>query len=126
MRYAEEIDLVEEEMRRVLQFLRWRRDWWKARAELRIQVDGAFQEGQAAYAKKQAGYMHRLRERFKHLWRYVPQELRMSREEYATMMPDDDETADGVQEHQPSLVTSAAAEAAMRPRTELEQELAHE
>jgi hypothetical protein len=63
MRYAEEIDLVEEEMRRVLQFLRWRRDWWEARAELRIQVDGAFQEGQAAYARKQAGYMHGLGER---------------------------------------------------------------
>jgi hypothetical protein len=126
MRYAEEIDLVEEEMQRVLQFLRWRRDWWEARAGLRMQVDGAFQEGQAAYARKQAGYMHGLRERFKLLWRYVPQELRMACEEYATMMPDDDETADGVQEQQPSLVTSAAVEAATRPRTELEQELAHE
>jgi hypothetical protein len=42
------------------------------------------------------------------------------------MTPDDDETADGVQEPQPSLVTSTAAEAATRPQTELERELAHE
>ncbi|KAJ7760606.1 hypothetical protein B0H14DRAFT_3511096 [Mycena olivaceomarginata] len=121
MWYAEEIDLVEEEMWRVLQFLRWRRDWWKAWAELRIQVDGAFQDGQAAYTKKQAGYMHGLREHFKQLWRYIPQELRMSREEYATMTPDDVETTDGVQEQQPNLATSVVVEIA----TELEQELAH-
>jgi hypothetical protein len=82
----------------------------------------AFQDGQAAYAKKQAGYMHRLREHFKQLWRYILQELRMSREEYATMTPDNVETADGVQEQQPNLATSAVVEIA----TELEQELEHE
>jgi hypothetical protein len=81
----------------------------------------AFQDGQAAYAKKQAGYMHRLREHFKQLWRYILQELRMSREEYATMTPDNVETADGVQEQQPNLATSAVVEIA----TELEQELVH-
>ncbi|KAJ7788496.1 hypothetical protein B0H14DRAFT_3576895 [Mycena olivaceomarginata] len=61
IRYTEEIDLVEEEMR-------WRRDWWHARAELRVQVDWASREGQGAYARKQAGYMQGLRERFKQLW----------------------------------------------------------
>jgi hypothetical protein len=114
MRYTEEIDLVEEEMWRVLQFLRWQRDWWEPWAGLRMHVDGALQEGQAAYARKQARYMHGLREHFKMLWRYVPQELRMARKEYATMMPDNDKTADGVQEQQPSLGTSAAAEAVTR------------
>ncbi|KAJ7842104.1 hypothetical protein B0H14DRAFT_3457041 [Mycena olivaceomarginata] len=135
IRYAEEIDLVEEEMRRVLHFLRWRRDWWHARAELRVQVDRASQEGQGAYARKQAGYMQGLRERFKQLWRYVPQELRMAREEYAAMTPDKDETVDGVQEQQagqdetvdgvqdqqPGMSTSAT-----HPQTQLEEELVHE
>ncbi|KAJ7753029.1 hypothetical protein B0H14DRAFT_3096752 [Mycena olivaceomarginata] len=95
IRYAEEIDLVEEEMRRVLHFLRWQRDWWYARAELRMQVDVGLHEGQAAYARKQAGYMHGLRERFKKSWRCVPQELSMAREEYATMTPDDNDPSDG-------------------------------
>ncbi|KAJ7790387.1 hypothetical protein B0H14DRAFT_2626044 [Mycena olivaceomarginata] len=109
MHYAEEIDLVEEEMWRVLQFL-----------------SGGEIERQAAYARKQAGYMHGLQEHFKQLWRYVLQELRMARNGYATMTTDDDETADGVQEPQLSLATSAAAEAATRPQTELERELVHE
>ncbi|KAJ7303441.1 hypothetical protein DFH08DRAFT_977124 [Mycena albidolilacea] len=135
IRYAEEIDLVEEEMRRVLHFLRWRRDRWHARAELRVQVDRASQEGQGAYTRKQAGYMQGLRERFKQLWRYVPQELRMACEEYATMTPDKDETVDGVQEQQegqdktvdgvqdqqPGMSTSAT-----HPQTQLEEELVHE
>ncbi|KAJ7789959.1 hypothetical protein B0H14DRAFT_3094779 [Mycena olivaceomarginata] len=125
-RYAEEIDLVEEEMRRVLHFLRWRRDWWHARAELRVQVDVDLHEGQAAYARKQAGYMHGLRERFKKVWRHVPQELSMAREDYATMTPDDNDGSDGVQEPRPDSSTPGAAEAATPPQTELEQELVHE
>ncbi|KAJ7894257.1 hypothetical protein B0H14DRAFT_2334592 [Mycena olivaceomarginata] len=121
IRYAEEIDLVEEEMQRVLHFLRWRRDWWHARAELRVQVDRASREGQGAYARKQAGYMQGLRERFKQLWRYVPQELRMAREEYTAMTPDKDETVDGVQDQQPGTSMSAT-----HPQTQLEEELVHE
>jgi hypothetical protein len=79
--------------------------------------------------------MQGLRERFKQLWRYVPQELRMAREEYATMTPDKDETVDGVQEQQegqdetvdgvqdqqPGMSTSAT-----HPQTQLEEELVHE
>ncbi|KAJ7358011.1 hypothetical protein DFH08DRAFT_953211 [Mycena albidolilacea] len=111
-RYAEEIGLVEEEMRHVLHFLRWRRDWWHARAELRMQVDVDLHEGQAAYVRKQAGYMHGLRERFK--------------KDYATMMSDDNDASDGVQELRPDSSTLGAVEAATPPQTELEQELVHE
>jgi hypothetical protein len=34
LRYAEEVDLLEEEMRRVLQFLEWRASWWRAQIGL--------------------------------------------------------------------------------------------
>ncbi|KAJ7891640.1 hypothetical protein B0H14DRAFT_2560696 [Mycena olivaceomarginata] len=57
MRYAEEVDLLEEEMRRVLQFLDWRAEWWQSQVGLRVekQPEEALREGHAAYAMKQAG-----------------------------------------------------------------------
>ncbi|KAJ7434267.1 hypothetical protein B0H11DRAFT_2164741 [Mycena galericulata] len=38
LRQQEQLDLLEEEMRRTLQFLRWRADWWRERAGLRPQA----------------------------------------------------------------------------------------
>jgi hypothetical protein len=93
--------------------------------ELRVQVDMDLHEGQAAYARKQARYMHGLQEHFKKVWRHVPQELSMAREDYAMMTLDDNDASDGVQELQPDSSTPGAAEAATPPRTELEQELVH-
>ncbi|KAF7364442.1 CxC2 domain-containing protein [Mycena sanguinolenta] len=93
MRYREEVDLLEEEMRRVLQFLEWRADWWTGLLGLRAgkQADAALREGHSAYAQKQAGYMRGMRERFAHLWRDVPRFLEMARAEYATMEADEGE-----------------------------------
>ncbi|KAJ7823221.1 hypothetical protein B0H14DRAFT_3470200 [Mycena olivaceomarginata] len=55
MRYAEETDLLEEEMRRVLQFFQWRADGWRARVGLRAaRQDEALREGHGSYALKQA------------------------------------------------------------------------
>jgi hypothetical protein len=63
MRWAEEVDLLEEEMRRVLQFLRWRSDWWMEKVGCRGLGEGGQLEGETAYAVRQAGVQmewHRL------------------------------------------------------------------
>jgi hypothetical protein len=78
MRYAEEVELVEEEMRRVLQYLRWRAGWWRSLVGLRdaLQPDTALREGHFAYACKQAAYMEGLAARFEATWKDVPGYLR--------------------------------------------------
>ncbi|KAJ6466504.1 hypothetical protein DFH09DRAFT_1485378 [Mycena vulgaris] len=83
MRYAEEVDLLEEEMRRVVQFMDWRADWWRSLLGLRaaVQPDAALREGHAAYAHKQAGIMAGLSARFQELWKDVPAYLKIARDE---------------------------------------------
>ncbi|KAJ6483366.1 hypothetical protein C8R45DRAFT_784784, partial [Mycena sanguinolenta] len=71
MRYAEEVDLLQEEMRRVLQFLDWRANWWRSQVGLRTTQQShnePLAEGHAAYAQKQAGYMAGLRATFAAQW----------------------------------------------------------
>ncbi|KAJ7866849.1 hypothetical protein B0H14DRAFT_3084187 [Mycena olivaceomarginata] len=55
MRWAEEVDLLEEEMRRIRQFLVWREEWWKAKVDRRGLPEGPQREGETAYALRQAG-----------------------------------------------------------------------
>ncbi|KAJ7044257.1 hypothetical protein C8F04DRAFT_1250200 [Mycena alexandri] len=93
MRYAEEVDLLEEEMRRVTQFMEWRAEQWRALVGVRdVGTDEALQEGHAAYAHKQAGYMSAISGRFQALWKDVPEFLRSARATYASMEVDDDDT----------------------------------
>jgi ABC-type proline/glycine betaine transport system substrate-binding protein len=90
MRYAEEVDLLEEEMRRVLQFLEWRANWWRGRVGLRAeQQPEALREGHAAYAYKQAGYMAGLRTGFKEEWSSVAKLIEGARQRYAEMVADE-------------------------------------
>ena|ERR1700761_7143756 len=91
MRYAEEVELLEEEMRRVLQFLHWRAESWRSLVELRAghQHEETLHEGHAAYAHKQAGYMEGLRAQFEGQWQGVGSLLRNARALHATMEPDD-------------------------------------
>ncbi|KAJ7355180.1 hypothetical protein DFH08DRAFT_690485, partial [Mycena albidolilacea] len=90
MRYAEEVDLLEEEMRRVLQFLDWRAKWWRGKVGLRAEQQlEALREGHAAYAHKQAGYMDGLRMRFEEEWSSVATLIEGARKRYAEMVADD-------------------------------------
>jgi hypothetical protein len=92
MRYAEEVDLLEEEMRRVLQFLGWRAEWWRSLVGLRAESQSpALREGHAAYAHRQAAYMEGLQSRFRSQWRDIDKLLTSARKTYATMLPDEDE-----------------------------------
>ncbi|KAJ7916080.1 hypothetical protein B0H13DRAFT_2231764 [Mycena leptocephala] len=68
MRWGEEVDLLEEEMRRVLQFLQWRSDWWMEQVGRRGLAEGAQLEGETAYAVRQAGVQMELHRLFTKDW----------------------------------------------------------
>ncbi|KAF7358324.1 CxC2 domain-containing protein [Mycena venus] len=55
MRWAEEVDLLEEEMHHVSAFLRWRSEWWRERMDQRGLLAGPQLEGETVYALRQAG-----------------------------------------------------------------------
>ncbi|KAJ7194745.1 hypothetical protein GGX14DRAFT_537360 [Mycena pura] len=53
-RWREELILLDEEMRRVLQFCQWKAAWWDARRYARRDVSPELAEGLCAYATEQA------------------------------------------------------------------------
>jgi hypothetical protein len=53
-RWKEELLLVQEEMRRVIDYLRWRGEWWRKRSSLRTHSDDTISSGISGYANKQA------------------------------------------------------------------------
>ena len=69
-RWAEEVDLLQEEMRRVVVFLEWRSKDWLAKVDVRREgLASGVQSGLGAYAKKQAAVYHDLAVSFAKLWR---------------------------------------------------------
>ncbi|KAG1735898.1 uncharacterized protein EDB91DRAFT_1238142 [Suillus paluster] len=67
MHWKEEIELLEEEMHRILQFIQWHALWWDNVAHLHALV-GAEKEGVVAYATRQA-HLHRdLSAKFETSW----------------------------------------------------------
>ncbi|TFY51020.1 hypothetical protein EVJ58_g10780 [Rhodofomes roseus] len=53
-RWLEEIELILEEMRRVVQYHGWKHHSWTARADARPDLDDDYREGLSAYAHRQA------------------------------------------------------------------------
>lgn len=79
-RYAEEEELVVEEMRRTLKYFEWKSNWW-------LSLDSThrsriFESGQKAYAAKQATMVTDLARKFERLWRPLLKDLDMH--EYST------------------------------------------
>jgi len=78
MRWSEEVHLLLEEMRRVLQFLDWKAGIWRTRAEPFevVKYVGSQHRSRAealrAYALRQARIQEDLHSNFKSLWRVVP------------------------------------------------------
>ncbi|KAG1747926.1 uncharacterized protein EDB91DRAFT_1235827 [Suillus paluster] len=71
MRWAEEVELLKEEMRRILQFFEWRAQCWDERGledALHDVVDDDEHEGLLAYVKCQASLCRRLAESFRTSW----------------------------------------------------------
>lgn len=58
MRWTEEIKLVEEEMRRSLEFGRWLVRWWMQRSGLRTGITSHLREGLTAYGEEMAEMEH--------------------------------------------------------------------
>ncbi|KAJ6562892.1 hypothetical protein DFH09DRAFT_920722, partial [Mycena vulgaris] len=79
MRWSEEVDLLEEEMRRIVQFLTWRADWWEGRIDLRELPEGPQREGETAYAVKQARILMKLRDAFLAKWVALPEVIKKGR-----------------------------------------------
>ncbi|KAG2119820.1 uncharacterized protein F5147DRAFT_742104 [Suillus discolor] len=68
LRWSEEVELLREEMRRVLQFFTWQAAWWEERGRHNVGECAADAEGLQAYATQQANLRHRLAEHFRVLW----------------------------------------------------------
>jgi hypothetical protein len=69
-RWQEEKTLLQEEMRRVVEFLQWRSDSWLAKVESRTGGTAPpIRAGLSAYAKKQSAVYHHLAVRFCQRWR---------------------------------------------------------
>jgi hypothetical protein len=68
MRWKEELLLVQEEMRRVLEYQKWKAAWWRTRSALRTDNDGTILSGVSGYAHKQAAICERMAARCAHYW----------------------------------------------------------
>jgi hypothetical protein len=66
MRWAEETELLQEEMRRVLCFLRWQADWWHEKGAIPLSRN---EEGLVAYAGRQAQLRKDLADCFEKMWK---------------------------------------------------------
>lgn len=70
-RWSEEVQLLQEEMRRVCQFFESREAGWMALIDSEEWTDGPMIEGHRGYARQQAEQFRAMRARCQHLWRYV-------------------------------------------------------
>jgi hypothetical protein len=77
MRWPEEVVLLQEEMRRVLEFLLWSARQWKETAGNLSWAAEDYREGLIAYAECQASIRLSLRDHFIYLWRYVPEYVKL-------------------------------------------------
>jgi hypothetical protein len=62
MRWKEELMLVQEEMRRVIAYHKWKADWWRERGSMRHHPDQVISSGISGYAHKQADMSTRMAE----------------------------------------------------------------
>ncbi|KAJ6558713.1 hypothetical protein B0H10DRAFT_2120544 [Mycena sp. CBHHK59/15] len=87
MRWREEVDLLEEEMRRVLQFFRWRSRWWLTQEGRRDEIENntIMREGHAAYAHRQADQQEALCQRFRDMWEHVPAFIALGRAQLGSL-----------------------------------------
>ncbi|KAJ7713623.1 hypothetical protein B0H16DRAFT_1341291, partial [Mycena metata] len=92
LRWREEVDLLEEEMRRVNQYLDWRAGWWMEQIGRREGLDAEQQEDEAAYAIQQAEVQRELRRLFAIEWAGIPALIASGR---LGVLQEDDEEGGG-------------------------------
>ncbi|KAJ6488184.1 hypothetical protein C8R47DRAFT_978857 [Mycena vitilis] len=81
-RWTEEVDLLEEEMRRILVFLDWKAEWWRQLKDGRAELadDKEMREGFMAYAERQASVQVAMKARFEENWKDIPTWVAMGRQ----------------------------------------------
>ncbi|KAK7022207.1 CxC2 domain-containing protein [Favolaschia claudopus] len=67
-RWTEEVELLREEMRRVLRFLKWRALWWEDRRTVTQAVMPEVKDGLQAFAAQQAAILRQIARKFKSSW----------------------------------------------------------
>ncbi|KAJ7026219.1 hypothetical protein C8F04DRAFT_1268392 [Mycena alexandri] len=68
-RWVEEVQLLREEMRRVMRFLQWQAAWWEGQRKARgTQIEPELAAGLEAYAARQAAIHRGIARRFKAAW----------------------------------------------------------
>ncbi|KAI0686904.1 hypothetical protein C8T65DRAFT_590675 [Cerioporus squamosus] len=67
-RWGEEVTLLQEEMRRVIEYFDWKAGWWQQQAARRSNIGSALQRGLTAYAEFQASVFEGLASCCAHLW----------------------------------------------------------
>ncbi|KAJ6534401.1 hypothetical protein B0H19DRAFT_1080876 [Mycena capillaripes] len=77
--WAEEVDLLEEEMARVRRFLLWRSGWWTAQVGQRNLEEGPQLEGETSYALRQAAILATLASSFATEWKDLPELIQRGR-----------------------------------------------
>lgn len=96
-RWSEEVELLQEEMGRVLRFLDWHARWWVEQENRREEgVDAYLREGLSAYAHRQASIRIKMKDNFVNLWDSVGTwvkagEISDSQDEDHQMEVDEDE-----------------------------------
>ena len=68
LRWREEIELVVEEMRRVVAFNTWKADWWERRATARANVSDELREGLVAVALSSSAHLREKAGRLEAAW----------------------------------------------------------
>ncbi|KAK7022232.1 CxC2 domain-containing protein [Favolaschia claudopus] len=84
-RWREEVDLLEEEMRRILVFLDWKAGWWRGLQGRDDITEAGLKEGLAAYMERQACIQEAMKRRFESDWADVAQWISMGREGVANL-----------------------------------------
>jgi hypothetical protein len=98
-RAKEEVLLLKEEMRRVIEFLKWKSQWWLSKAEDRSAGDD-LAEGLFAYAHKQARLHNGLSQHFRTIWQAPLQDVNLPQDQSTDEIGEeggtgDDEDEDG-------------------------------
>jgi hypothetical protein len=94
MRFTEEVELLQEEMERVLRYLEWQEGWWHTKGLCMgwesLTKESA--EGLHGYAERQAALRRSLQAHFTALWKDVPFFVNLSREAISYGLPDTNKT----------------------------------
>ena len=92
---TEEVQLLREEMRRVLVFLDWKSSWWMSKKVPEHVKGEALSEGLAAYAVEQAALQIQLKTAFQAIWKGPLEDVESAEEiSNADLEADDDDEDD--------------------------------